>query len=55
MNCFAKVGVCFLVIIFLILSFAGLATFSLGESLFIDSTYPQLKKIFTVFYFFGKN
>jgi hypothetical protein len=32
--CFRGVGVCFLIIILIILSFAGLASFSLGESLF---------------------
>lgn len=38
MNFFAKLGICFLAIIILILSFAGLASFSLGENLFIDKT-----------------
>lgn len=35
MNLFVKIDVTFIVIIFIVLSLAGVACFSLGESLFI--------------------
>lgn len=46
MNFFAKLGVCFLAIILLILSFAGLASFSLGEYLLIKRFFSAEKYIF---------